>query len=109
MELDDSRAGRFVGLFVHIQRVDREASVLELPQCSYMIFPRIGEDSDIVNVDINFGNVTEEVFHERLCNVGRWLYAHGQTIVPVVTEGSCNCARVLALCLELQRKGIAYR
>ena len=109
MEVDSSRAGRFVGLFLRIQRVDREAGVLELSQCSYMIFPRIGEDSDIVNVSISFGNVTEEVFHERLCNFGQLLYAHGQTIVPVVTERSCNCARVLALCLELQRKGIAYQ
>jgi len=74
-----------------------------------MIFPRIGEYSDIVNVDINFGNVTEEVFHERLCNAGRLLYAHGQTIVPVVNERSCNCAKVLALFLELRRKGVEYR
>jgi formiminotetrahydrofolate cyclodeaminase len=64
---------------------------------SYMIFPRMAEYSDIVNVNINFGNVTEEVFHERLCNVGRSLYAHGQEIVPVVTERSCDDATILSL------------
>ena len=69
-----------------------------------MIFRRMEEDSDIINGNINFRNLTEEVFHERLCIVRRLLYAHGQTIVSVVTERSCDCAKILALFIKLKRR-----
>ena len=55
------------------QRIDCEVGILQsikyFRNAREMIFPRVGKDPYVVNVDIDFWDVTEEVFHERLYKV----------------------------------------
>jgi hypothetical protein len=52
-----------------------------------MIGPRIGKDSNVINVNINFITVVKEVLHDLLSNVGGLFDSHWQAIVSVVAKG----------------------
>jgi hypothetical protein len=69
-----------------------------------MRVPIIGKDSDIINIYVNFIEVTKEVLHYFLRNVWGLRYTHGKAIVLIIAKRHTNSAQLLAGIIQF--KGI---
>jgi hypothetical protein len=58
--------------------------------------PIVRKGSNVVDVDINFVKVAEDVFHDFLRYVWRLRYAHWKAVVPVVTKRRADGAQLFA-------------
>jgi hypothetical protein len=70
---------------------------------SHVVSPIVRENSDIVNVDLNVvGNITKNLLHDLLSNVGRLTNAHTKLEVYVKSEGSSNNAELLRFIIQFE-------
>ena len=68
-----------------------------------MIFPLVVEDCNIIDVDFDIVNGTQNAFHCLLSNVGGTRDAHGESSIAVQSEGGEKGAQVLGIVIQFQR------
>ena len=82
-----------------LERVDSKVAGLQdgenlFERCK-MVLPGVTEDANVVNVGVDFVELTEETLHDFLRDIRGFMYSHGETIVTEVTKRCANVAQIL--------------
>ena len=67
-----------------------------------MLLPTWVETTNVIDVDVDFFNVPEDIFHDFLCKIGGLLDSHRESPISILAEGCVDHTQVFAVVVKLK-------